>query len=303
MIEQFNDSSNSRSDGFPRITVETISPETAKSYLLTQENNRDINDRRVADYANRMRRGEWKIGQPITFDESDHLIDGQHRLRAIIRFGKPVEIVTVRGIPSDSRAVFDIGQQRTTAQIAKLSGNAKPQMTIRLAILSNAFFGSQLKPRTKAAEIKRNAANTIGGTQGVRSPQAMLNLEEKYSDGLDFAMRTFGSVEQKSLVGNSSLVKSVFFRAYYNVNQERLQQFMEVFYTGLAHKEGDYPALALRTYIAGVKQGQVKISFKNTGKSELYKKAESALVAFLAGRSVSHLKGSDFEEFPLADFD
>lgn len=303
MVTHQNYSGNYSDDDFLRVTIEMISPEVAKNYLLTQESNRNINDRRAADYANRMRRGEWKVGQPISFDEDDRLIDGQHRLKAVIRYGKPVEFSVMRGVPSDSKEVFDIGQQRTTAQIAKLTERDKPQMSTRLAILSNAFFGSQFKGKTKAIESRRNAVNTIGATRGVRSPQAMLELEEKYSDGLDFAIRAFGSRDSKASVGNNSLIKAVFFRAFYNVDRDRLQQFMEVFYSGLCYSPGNEAAIKLREYVVKIRKGDIKVDAKHGGKAELYKKTESAIIYFLAKRNVSYLKGSEYEEFPLADFD
>lgn len=303
MIEHFETPDNLRGDGFLVATIEIITPEKAKEYLLTQESNRDINDRRVADYVGRMDRGEWILGQPITFDGNGRLIDGQHRLKAIMRHGEPVVFAVMRGMPSESKSVFDIGQRRTTAQIAKFLGNKKPELSGRYTILSNALMGSRLKAKTKTAETNRNAVNVIGATRGVRSPQADLELEKKYSEGLDFAMQFECFPKGRKAIGKDRLIQSVFFRAYYNVSHERLYRFMEVFYSGLAHEEGDYPALLFRNYVAEIKANKRKVSAKDSGLMERYKKAESAIVSFIAKRSISYLKGSEYEEFPLADFD
>lgn len=286
-------------------SIELITPQLAKEYLETQQLNREVNDKRVSDYANRMRRGEWMLGQPITFDELGCLIDGQHRLKAVVRCGIPMEFAIMTGIPSDSKQVYDIGQQRSTAQISRLMGQNIPQMKARLAILSNAFTGSQFKARTKASENNRKSGEILGfqGLKNVRSPQMMLALEAKYSEGLDFAIRTPGSREQSSPVAKNSTIRSVFFRAFYNANQYRLQEFIEVYYTGVSRKEEDDAALALRNYVISLREGTRKISYGKGGKTELYKKAESAVLCFLQNKPKNSLRGSEFEEFPLADFD
>lgn len=303
MVANFNDYSNTTISDSVAARVEFITPEKAKEYLLTQENNRNINDKRVADYANRMGRGEWKLGQPITFDEWGCLIDGQHRLKAIIRYGEPVEFSVLTGLPSESKAVFDIGQQRNARQIAKLMNIDKPQLGQRFAVINNAFFGSRFKAKNKTAEKNRNALNILSAVRGVHSPQTLVELEEKYSDGIDFAIRAPGTKEQLNVVGKSALIQSVFFRAYYNENHQRLREFIDVYYTGMCSSRDDYAALSLRNYIASTKQGTKKVSYGESGRVEIYKKAEMAVVSFLQNKVVGQLRASEYEEFPLADFD
>lgn len=302
MVAHHNDSDNYSDDDFLRVSVELITPEMAREYLFSQETNRNINDRRVSDYVLRMARGEWKIGQPIIFDENGCLIDGQHRLKAIIKHGKPIEFAVIKGVPSDSKSVIDIGQRRTTTQIAKLCGIDKPSYGERQAILSNAFLGSQFKSKSK--NRKRNAANLVGARRGLRSPNAMIDLEEQYSEGIDFAMRSPGSTIQKRVVGKGSLVRSVIFRAYYNCNHDRLNEFIDVYYTGETYNpQEDHAALVLRNHVMAVNMGERKVSKANDGKIELYKKAEQAIFSFLRKRKTERLIGSDYELFPLPDFD
>lgn len=302
MVNHYDDFDNCSDDDFLRISVELITPEMAREYLFSQQTNRNINNVRVGDYTLRMSRGEWKVGQPIIFDENDCLIDGQHRLKAVIKYGKPVEFSIMRGVPNSSKTVIDIGQQRTTSQIAKLSGIDKPYYLERQAILSNAFLGSQFKAKSKT--IKRNAVNLVGARRGLRSPNAMIEMEEQYSDGLDFAMRTPGSVAQRKVVGKGSLVRSVIFRAYHSCNHDRLSDFLEVYYTGETYNPlEDSAALTLRNHVMAVNLGAKKVSKVSDGKIELYKKAEQAVFSFLRKRKTERLIGSDYELFPLADFD
>jgi hypothetical protein len=302
MVNYPSDFGNHSDDDFLRVSVELITPEMAREYLFSQGANRNINSTRISDYVLRMSRGEWKIGQPIILDENDCLIDGQHRLKAVIKYGKPVEFAMLKGVPNDSKTVMDIGQRRTTSQIAQLSGIDKPYYLERQAILSNAFLGSQFKAKSKTT--KRNAANLVGARRGLRSPNAMIALEEEYSDGLDFAMRTPGSVAQKKAVGKGSLVRAVVFRAYYTCSHDRLSDFLDVYYTGETYNPlEDSAALTLRNHVTAVNLGAKKVSKVSDGKIELYKKAEQAIFSFLRKRKTERLIGSDYELFPLADFD
>jgi hypothetical protein len=287
-----------------RVTVENITPEQAKDYLKTQQLNRNPNKLRISEYADRMQKNQWVISQPITFDSDGCLIDGQHRLLAIVKFGFPVTFSVMRGLPKSSASVFDIGQKRTVAQVARIQGVTTLRMTERVGILNAAILGSKLKLRTKKAESERNLSNLIFSDSNARSPQTMIALAEKYKDGLDFSLSRYGGTRTSNFVGNLSSVKAAVFRAYYNENRQRLSEFLEVFYTGFVKvSTEDSAAIALRNYLNAIKMGIKGVSLHDAGKSDAYTKTEAAILHFIARRDIRHLKGSDFEEFPLADFD
>ena len=286
------------------VTVENITPEQAKDYLKTQQLNRNPNKLRISEYADRMQKNQWVISQPITFDSDGCLIDGQHRLLAIVKFGFPVTFSVMRGLPKSSASVFDIGQKRTVAQVARIQGVTTLRMTERVGILNAAILGSKLKLRTKKAESERNLSNLIFSDSNARSPQTMIALAEKYKDGLDFSLSRYGGTRTSNFVGNLSSVKAAVFRAYYNENRQRLSEFLEVFYTGFVKvSTEDSAAIALRNYLNAIKMGIKGVSLHDAGKSDAYTKTEAAILHFIARRDIRHLKGSDFEEFPLADFD
>jgi len=286
------------------VTVENITPEQAKDYLKTQQLNRNPNKLRISEYADRMQKNQWVISQPITFDSDGCLIDGQHRLLAIVKFGFPVTFSVMRGLPKSSASVFDIGQKRTVAQVARIQGVTTLRMTERVGILNAAILGSKLKLRTKKAESERNLSNLIFSDSNARSPQTMIALAEKYKDGLDFSLSRYGGTRTSNFVGNLSSVKAAVFRAYYNENRQRLSEFLEVFYTGFVKvSTEDSAAIALRNYLNAIKMGIKGVSLHDAGKSDAYTKTEAAILHFIARRDIRHLKGSEFEEFPLADFD
>lgn len=85
----------------PRRAAEVIeiTVSIAKKMLEGHENYRGLDLRRVIQYANDMQRGDWdECGQPILFDENNNLIDGQHRLHAVIRSGCSIKFWVIYGV-------------------------------------------------------------------------------------------------------------------------------------------------------------------------------------------------------------
>lgn len=74
--------------------IKLITPEIAAYILRGNTHNREINQRQVAIWAEAMRRGEWKLThQGIAISSDGRLIDGQHRLLAIIKAGIALEMM------------------------------------------------------------------------------------------------------------------------------------------------------------------------------------------------------------------
>lgn len=69
-----------------QIPVVEITPELARQLLSNNKINRKIKPTIVERYAEQMEAGEWKFtGDTIKVDGEGMLLDGQHRLLAIIK--------------------------------------------------------------------------------------------------------------------------------------------------------------------------------------------------------------------------
>ena len=99
-----------------KATIEKISPAKAREMLgMNHGNFRRPDHRRVNLYAQEMATGNWDCnGESIKMNGTE-LIDGQHRLRAIIKAGTTITTVVIRGLKSDGRTI-DRGRPRTVAQ-------------------------------------------------------------------------------------------------------------------------------------------------------------------------------------------
>jgi hypothetical protein len=101
-----------------------ITPELAREFLSYNYSNRPINKLIVKKYAKAMKNGDWKLThQGIAFDERGHLIDGQHRLFAIIEaeVNIPMLKLVYDSTVESLQYPIDIGKTRTIADITGLS--------------------------------------------------------------------------------------------------------------------------------------------------------------------------------------
>ena len=106
--------------------VERITPKMAREYLeRNMPSNRRINREIVRRYARIMKCGGWELThQGIAFDSNGTLIDGQHRLKAIIEADTPVDMLVTVGVehtPGDALSI-DVGAKRTLLNIMQISG-------------------------------------------------------------------------------------------------------------------------------------------------------------------------------------
>lgn len=107
-----------------QFSVEEFTPERAKSVLETQnKKNRKIQDKTVRGYVHDMKNGKWLItGDPLKFDTSDYMIDGQHRLSAVVHSGVTVNFAVIRGLEPEAQDVIDTGRRRTAGNMLELRG-------------------------------------------------------------------------------------------------------------------------------------------------------------------------------------
>lgn len=104
--------------------TETITPGVAKKYFARNHpNNRTIAEAKVASYVKLIRNDEWQLnGESIKFAEDGTLLDGQHRLKAIMIAGKSIKTLVVRGLPTESVHTMDQGRKRTLASNLQFMG-------------------------------------------------------------------------------------------------------------------------------------------------------------------------------------
>ena len=173
-------------------TWEHITPEIAKSMLERVGKQRAVVRGHVITLARALTEGEWpsRHPAPIVFDSSGALIDGQHRLLAIIESGVGTELLVVRGINPEVWDTIDVGRQREARDV-----------------LSVDYSGIDARSLAAAARWVwryRRGLMTTGGSTAKPSPHALRVVVEENPRLVSIADRM--SQELRSLFGPGVLI-------------------------------------------------------------------------------------------------
>lgn len=102
----------------PHHEIVNVSPEMAKEWLKQNTCNRPLNTPTAKLYAQDMRAGRWVYnGEDLIFADDGALLNGQHRLTAIIIAETAVTMGIKRGLPRASFATMDAGRARTAGDV------------------------------------------------------------------------------------------------------------------------------------------------------------------------------------------
>lgn len=104
----------------PEIRMEwvLVTPVLAAMWLQNNPHNRNLNPNTVKQIANTMLAGRWRedAGGTIARTHDGRLVNGQHRLSAIVETGMSFYFVLLTGVPMEAQIAIDIPQRRNLAQ-------------------------------------------------------------------------------------------------------------------------------------------------------------------------------------------
>lgn len=101
-----------------------ISPSIAREFLSISDRNRDIKEWHVNNFYTDMINGKWieNTGETIKISKSGKLIDGQHRLIALIKADKTYNFLVAYEIDDDAFDIIDSGVRRTIKDVFTMDG-------------------------------------------------------------------------------------------------------------------------------------------------------------------------------------
>lgn len=107
----------------PSVNFEIVTPEIAASWLKLNTQNRNVRRLHVENLTEAMRRGDFVVnGDTLRFDEKGALLDGQHRLLAIVASGIAQKCLVVRGVPRNAQDTIDRNEGRTVGDALTQAG-------------------------------------------------------------------------------------------------------------------------------------------------------------------------------------
>lgn len=238
-----------------------VSPDLATKWLEGNTHNRPVRDSVVHRYAADMQAGRWKQShQGIAFDEEGTLIDGQHRLFAVIEASTPVLMQVTYGLSMDTQMVVDDGIKRTTVDLLKINGKGLDTLKKIHGAVGNAMrYG--LAARSSHVLTRQDEAEFI----------------VKHWEAIDFAVSHIKKIPKLA----SAPVLAAVARAYYHEDEAVLVRFLEVLETGIIQKDVESTVIILRNWL--LSKGGMNGS---ASRVEVYGKAMRAIVAFVKGKQI-----------------
>lgn len=129
-----------------------ITPALATAWLRRNEANRKLRPRAVSQYVSDIQRGAWKpTGETIKFSTTGRLLDGQHRLAAIVASGVAVRMCVATGLDNSAFDVIDTGRSRTGADVLVIEGvGLRESSTVAAAMPLILNYQRGLVPHSRA---------------------------------------------------------------------------------------------------------------------------------------------------------
>ena len=178
--------------------IVTMTPEKARELLTKNDANRPLNKDRVRAYANDMAQGRWALnGEPIIISDNDRLLDGQHRLQAIIQSGATIQTYVTTGIDEKSFSTIDTGKERTPRDILAIAGIKSYS---KKSAAASRYLS--LKKRTTASVALLREARVKAGISNTDVLSFVINNEELLSEVISISSRCY---EKIRLLGNTEV--------------------------------------------------------------------------------------------------
>ena len=222
----------------------TVTPDMARKMLATIYRNRHPSSDTVKKYARQMSSDEWLYTpESLAFDDEGKLIDGNQRLLAIVKSGRPVMTRITFGVSKNVRAVLDQGRKRAP---------------------SSAIWMSELLPDICATETD---AKTVMSVSAAIARYAATSLSSPTPLELALIAEAHKSSMLWILAQKSPLLRDQHIRAalvmIHDKNHHMGEAFGKAVLDGLGLEKGS-PALAVRDYLIDLKVGWT------SGVAELY---------------------------------
>jgi len=262
-------------------TIETITTAKARKILRANSHNRNLRRMQVDNFAAMLKNGEWVLnGESIKLGVDGTLLDGQHRLEAVLAANTSMRTVVVRQLPVEAQDTVDTGRKRRLADLLAIEGH-KDAHGLAAAI-------NMLHPY-------RTGKRMDSSRTGAPTPKQALQLL-KEAPGLPDSVRVARKLSND--IGGPLGIFAALHSVFRDVDPAATDEFFARLEDGLELKKGD-PVWRLRRSITHTRRDR---HYSQTP----YYMAALIIKAFnyrRAGKTVELLAFKSGEPFPTVDGD
>lgn len=207
----------------------SVSPTIAARWLERNESNRGVREGRVNGLAEAMRRGEFVItGDTIKFAPDGRLLDGQHRLWAVLESGVTVQMLVAYNIAPEAQTVMDSGAARTFADTLKWKGEKNYTIMAGALRILTGFY--------------RTGKVVTGQYQVIATPGQMLAFLDDHPSVRDHVYTPHHETTKRMLTPSTA---AALYYLFAQVDRSDAESFFTLLATGSGLREG-HPIFTLR---------------------------------------------------------
>jgi len=263
-----------------KVLIEKVTPQIAQIMLSKNKSNRPISDGHVYRLRKAMMSGEWveMNGESLKFDYDGNLIDGQHRLTALIQAGATINFLVISELDPSVFDSIDQVRIRSLSDVMACNG-----------VLNSTNMAAGVKLYYAILNGWQQARNSVANRPSPKSLSALYFLDpDSFQDTQHKAARWASKFR--------ALSPAYYFALYHilkSKNKDRAALFFELLSSGENISNGN-PVYALRNAL-------IKSMGKKSGISQSIKLAYviRAWNAFYQGKQLMTIYYSpDNNEFP-----
>lgn len=154
----------------PTCRLIELTPAFAEELLSRNTRNRSLRRIYVRKLADAMTRGEWIVnGEPIQVAQDGTLLNGQHRLHAVVESGVTVPTLLVTGLPPSTQHTMDIGARRNLSDVLALRHETDTNnLAAMLGLLYRYRHGHRMDGSGRTAPTTQEALELLERESGIK---------------------------------------------------------------------------------------------------------------------------------------
>jgi hypothetical protein len=249
--------------------VEVIDAERAAELLRHNAGNRHLKRALIARLRRALEEGRFLMnGESIVIDRDGRLLDGQHRLQAVVDTGLTIEALLVYNVDQATFPTLDSGSARTAGDVLGIAGTQNAHRISAAVRWIQAYRAGVTAP----ANVRIDADQVLSFVEG---------LNDSEVERMQLATLAAGRVAR--LVAGSIATALSFLFA--EKDEALALTFFDDLHSGVGLAPGD-PVLVLRDQLARNSAAKNRLAPK-----EIFARCIRAWNARRAGDEVTHLKG------------
>lgn len=206
-----------------------VTPKIAKRYLENNGVNRTLSKKTIDAYARDMLNDKWKLktGNAISISKDGVLLDGQHRLNAVIESDLAIPMWVCYGCDDDG--VYDRNRGRSVRDQLNMSRRDLPAV-----MRSNSFLGM--------------IRYVLVGNGKITSGDTEKYIDEHYDELSAFVnLGIFANTKAKITI--CTVYVALYWAFISGVPGDKIAEFMNVLRSGMTSCPEEYPIIAFRNHL------------------------------------------------------